>query len=121
MAVHLRVSLFFGFLEPRCPWRAAEDYDAAEDWSERWRRRLEALGRDPDEATPAEVGCDFERSGPWWISAPGSLVSGSEAEAAPIEHAFRVQPEWAKQLRAFCEVMQIPLREPGWCVASSVR
>jgi len=121
MPMHLHADLSFGFVTEAAPWAGAADHDPAEAPEGRLARRLAASGRDPSEvAGVAAEPCDpgGPRDGPWSVRAEASRVTGATIEAAPVDHGLAVDPAWVARLRAYCEVMAIPWREPGWCLTT---
>ncbi len=119
MGVDFKAVAFWGFASDRLHaplWNASSDPEPRDGhlWRERLRRRLAAAGRDPDEDTGCEIGVHLTYDAPMYYAAvSASIQDGAYNRPAPAR-GFHAGIDWPDRLRAFCELMDIPWRDPGW-------
>jgi hypothetical protein len=108
----MKAVLFWGlvFKSSVSPWGSALDFNPAETWSQRWKRRCEEWGQ-PDLACPCKVG--RTPSNGWAIEVPGSRVEQGGGAPSRLE---RTAPEagWKEAVDAFALTMGIGKQAPGW-------
>jgi hypothetical protein len=117
--------LFFGFAwdaETRCPWNVGKDYDEQDDEDEDWEERYARVGGGKDALKKLTVEVDTHCSGE--CPMPLVAVKASKTRAwrgNPMEvTSLEVKPEWEQELRAFCDLMGIDVKDqtPKWWLVS---
>lgn len=111
--------LFWGIPFPspeyldRGPWEGPETLD-------RWRNRFHARSSGVNlKELDCKVSC-YGRCSSSEFYVPYVAIATSErwvVQAGPISLP-ECMPDWTDKLRQFCDVMEIPWREPGWYIAA---
>ena len=98
------------------PWKSSQDPEPRNGWhwQERWQRR-----RPPHEADPGcVVGVHLNSDAPMYYVAIESSIRQGAYNQAQVVQAFEEREEWRRRLHDFCQAMDIPWKEPGWCLVT---
>lgn len=138
--------VFYGFalvdedgyaIEPEGAWRQGEHDSLYVDWEEFYIQTTGGLEEPVDDDYHSPEWAEYRAKREALLKAGGVSVElagydenlikviciketwtrAEWAEVLPIK-SLEVHPEWARQLRAWCEVMGILWQEPGWYVAA---
>lgn len=137
--------IFWGFAfeeNEELPWGVNAESEDFEDWEDFFGHRIGLVPPVEDYATDQPIyiaywqkkrqaiensGCQIDWSGDanWAEQYPYVHIteSGIYSAAPQLESldppTMIVQTSWQEKLKQFCELMQIPWKEPGWFLTSS--
>ncbi|BDM83354.1 hypothetical protein [Acaryochloris marina] len=117
MAIHQYARLVWGlaYASPHdLPWSQSPDFDPEEDWNQRLQRRVTLQNRQPEEFHGCVVDIHVHFDDPrYYVAIEESLVEAQDVAAESVP-SFDIWPDWERRLLAFCNIMDIPWKEPRW-------
>ncbi len=95
------------------PWQESMDFNPRETWLKRWQRKCDEWSQPELEAKLAfgvsGVG-DAQRHFLYYLGSE-KILSGEKPE---LWEAAKVDADWKDTFEEFCQIMDLPLKKPGW-------